>query len=130
MGTPHESTVGRRTPFAARFVGDANVIATDSVDGTVQVGGTRLPLAGAVAGPAWLVLRPEVIVWSPGSAGPLVGTVADVAFRGTGFTYRVEVAGLADPLKAEVAGGVPLEVGATVSLQIDPASCLLLPREP
>ena len=129
VGTPHDIYRRPATPFAARFVGDANVIAADAADGAVQVGAARLPVAGALSGPAWLVLRPEVVGVVSGSAGPLVGTVADVAFRGTGFSYRVEVPGLADPVKAEVAGGTPLVVGATVSLQIDPASCLLLPRE-
>ena len=90
----------------------------------------RLAIDGALSGPVWLVLRPEVVGVAPGPEGPLVGTVADVAFRGTGFTYRIDVAGLADAVKAEVAGGSPLEVGSTVSLRIDPASCLLLPREP
>ena len=129
VGTPHDIYRRPATPFAARFVGDANVIAADAVDGAVQVGAARLPVAGGLTGPAWLVLRPEVVGVVPGPEGPLVGTVVDVAFRGTGFTYRVVVAGLADPVKAEVAGGSPLAVGSTVSLRIDPASCLLLPRE-
>jgi ABC-type Fe3+/spermidine/putrescine transport system ATPase subunit len=129
VGTPHDIYRRPATPFAARFVGDANVIAADAVDGAVQVGEARLSIAGAISGPAWLVLRPEVVGVAPGTEGPLVGTVADVAFRGTGFTYRIDVPGLADPVKAEVAGGSPLEVGSAVSLRIDPASCLLLPRE-
>ena len=129
VGTPHDIYRRPATPFAARFVGDANVIAADAADGAVQVGGARLAIDGAISGPAWLVLRPEVVGVAPGPEGPLVGTVADVAFRGTGFTYRIDVPGLADPVKAEVAGGSPLEVGSTVSLRIDPASCLLLPRE-
>ncbi len=129
VGTPHDIYRRPATPFAARFVGDANVIAADAADGAVQVGGARLAIDGAISGPAWLVLRPEVVGVAPGPEGPLVGTVADVAFRGTGFTYRIDVSGLADPVKAEVAGGSPLEVGSTVSLRIDPASCLLLPRE-
>jgi ABC-type Fe3+/spermidine/putrescine transport system ATPase subunit len=129
VGTPHDIYRRPATPFAARFVGDANVIAADALEGAVEVGGTPLPVSGAAAGPVWLVLRPEVVGVVAGTEGPLVGTVADVAFRGTGFTYRVEVAGLADPVKAEVAGGTPLAVGTAVSLRIDPASCLLLPRE-
>src|SRR3954454_8600578 len=88
IGTPHEIYRRPATPFAARFVGDANVIAADAVDGAVQVGETHLPVAGAPAGPTWLVLRPEVVGVVAGSDGQLVGTVADVAFRGTGFTYR------------------------------------------
>ncbi len=129
VGTPHDIYRRPATPFAARFVGDANVIAVDAVAGAVQVGEARLSIDGALSGPVWLVLRPEVVGVAPGAEGPLLGTVADVAFRGTGFTYRIDVPGLADPVKAEVAGGQPLKVGSTVSLRIDPASCLLLPRE-
>ncbi len=129
VDTPHDIYRRPASPFAARFVGDANVIAADAAGGGVTVAGVRIPVAAGHEGPAWLVLRPEVVGVQPGPAGPLVGTVADVAFRGTGFTYRIDVAGLAEAVKAEVSGGTPIEVGQTVTLSVDPASCLLLPRE-
>ena len=85
----------------------------------------RLP-----AGDAWLVLRPEVVrLGAPDGAG-LRGTVRDLAFRGSGFGYRLEIAGLAETLKAEVPAeaGRPHELGSDVVVEFDPDSCVLLPR--
>ena len=61
----------------------------------------------------------------------LEGVVEDVAFRGTGYTYRIAVDGVAERIKAEVsASGLgPAELGASVVIAWDPASCRLLPRE-
>jgi hypothetical protein len=85
------------------------------------------------------VLRPEVVrLHPPVAADPpeasdgvaLRGTIRDLAFRGAGFTYRIEVAGLAELLKAELAaeGGVPFELGSEVAVTWDAASCGVLPR--
>jgi ABC-type Fe3+/spermidine/putrescine transport system ATPase subunit len=128
--------------FAARFVGDANVIPVEVTAGvgpgaTVSVAGRELAiptLDELPAGPAWLVLRPEaiqVVQSVPAGFGSLDGRIEDVAFRGTGFTYRISVDGVAERIKAEVAaGGVgPVELGTPVVLAWDPASCRLLPRE-
>ncbi len=117
------------TSFAARFVGDANVIPGEAAVGSIDIGGTRLPITTDMTGPAWLVLRPELVGVVPGPEGPLVGTITDVAFRGTGFTYRVDVAGLPEAVKAEATSGTAIEVGTTVTLRVDPTSCVLLPRD-
>ena len=82
-------------------------------------------------GEAWLVLRPEVIVVEPSDdgAGGMRGAVQDLSFRGTGHTYRIVVAGLAAPLKAEVAAtGGHHPLGSEVSVRWDPAACRVLPR--
>lgn len=128
--------------FAARFVGDANVIPVEVTAGggpgtTVSVAGRELAiptLDQAPAGPAWLVLRPEainVVQSVPAGFGSLDGVVEDVAFRGTGYTYRLSVEGVAERIKAEIAAGAagPAELGAPVVIAWDPASCRLLPRE-
>ena len=59
------------------------------------------------------------------------GTVIDLAFRGSGYSYRVEVPGVPEPVKAEVAAerGPALEVGSEVRVGWDAASCGLLRRE-
>ena len=85
------------------------------------------------AGPAWLVVRPEVVrldVPSADGGAALRGTVHDLAFRGSGYTYRIAVDGLDEPVKAEVAagGGASFELGSEVDLHWDPGSCGLLPR--
>jgi ABC-type Fe3+/spermidine/putrescine transport system ATPase subunit len=142
VGDPSQIYRAPSSPFAARFVGDANVIPTEiaasGVSGvTIVIGQRRLevpPADGVSAGPAWLVLRPEaiqIVASVPPGFGSLEGTVLDVAFRGTGYGYRIAVEGLADGIKAEVpaSGSGPAEVGSVVTIAWDPASCGLLPRE-
>jgi ABC-type Fe3+/spermidine/putrescine transport system ATPase subunit len=138
LGTPDQIYRAPASVFAARFVGDANVAAVDVTRGnggsaTVAIGEHRFAVPGAPPeGPAWLVLRPEVVrvVKRTGVSTGLAGTVCDCAFRGAGFAYRVAVPGLPEPLKAEVAAGMapPLAVGCEVALTWDGASCALLPR--
>ncbi|MBA3382391.1 MAG: ABC transporter ATP-binding protein [Actinobacteria bacterium] len=141
VGPPGEIYRAPVSPFAARFVGDANVLpvqinAVNAGEARVTLGGSELVVgAGAVetVGPAWLVLRPEVIRLSarPGTNGPaLTGTVQDVAFRGAGFSYRIEVPALEELLKVETAaeGGIPYELGSEVVVTWDRGSCSLLPR--
>jgi ABC-type Fe3+/spermidine/putrescine transport system ATPase subunit len=143
FGTPSEIYRTPSSPFAARFVGDANVIPVEiaeEADGRVSmgIGDHRLVLpasSGAKAGPAWLVLRPEIIRISDplGSIGcALDGIVRDFAYRGSGHAYRVAVPGLTEPLKVEVAaaGVTPFAVGSAISVSWSASSALLLPRKP
>jgi ABC-type Fe3+/spermidine/putrescine transport system ATPase subunit len=138
VGTPDQIYHQPSSPFAARFVGDANVLPVEvaSVDGeraTVVLGGAELVVqarGNAPVGPAWLVVRPEVVRLDTG--GSLRGIVRDGAFRGTGFTYQLEVAGLDEPFKAEVTSegqAVLLPLGSEIGLQWDPSACVLLARE-
>lgn len=140
VGSPDEIYRSPASPFAARFVGDANVIAVHVVapNGsgvTVEVGGVQVAVPArdrSVSGPAWLVLRPEAIRLAlvTGAQDGLVGTVRDVAFRGSGHSYRVDVPGVPETLKAEMQGsaGSPFGVGASVKLGWDGESCSLLER--
>jgi spermidine/putrescine transport system ATP-binding protein len=140
VGTPDEIYRSPASPFAARFVGDANVIPVEVLssserEAAVEAAGLRLPArcpAGMPPGPAWLVLRPEVVRLARDGASGVRGTVLDVAFRGSGFSYRVEVPGLPDPLKAEMSSEATyaLEVGSEVAVLWDAGACGLLPREP
>jgi ABC-type Fe3+/spermidine/putrescine transport system ATPase subunit len=142
VGTADEIYRTPASPFAARFVGDANVIPVEIVErdgasATVTVGGSGLRLAARCpeslsAGPAWLVVRPEVVRLARNGDSGLRGVVLDLAFRGTGFSYRVDVPGLPDAVKAEMAAGAapPVEVGGEVVVSWDVGSCGLLPREP
>jgi ABC-type Fe3+/spermidine/putrescine transport system ATPase subunit len=138
VGTPDEIYRRPASPFAARFVGNANVIPVELVErngarGTVDVAGSHIVApceADQATGPAWLVVRPEVIRLSPETSG-LRGVVLDVGFRGSGFTCRVAVGGLEEPLKVELpaeSGAAPA-LGETVGIAWDEASVCLLPRE-
>ena len=85
--------------------------------------------ADAVEGPAWLVLRPEIIsVRDPASGAAIKGTVRDVSFRGTGFSYRVAVPGIEEPIKAEVSGGPVFPIGAEVALSWESGADVTLHR--
>jgi hypothetical protein len=79
------------------------------------------------------VLRPEALRVSPAAGdanGALRGRIADLAFRGTAYGYRVEVPGLAEPLKVEAAGeGRPLAVGDAVDVTWGAEAASLLRRD-
>jgi ABC-type Fe3+/spermidine/putrescine transport system ATPase subunit len=138
LGTPDEIYSAPASPFAARFVGDANVLPVEVVGhgggrAAVTLAGQSLSVPcepGVATGEAWLVLRPEVVRVTEGDGSGLSGTVRDLAFHGSGFRYRVEVPGLPETLKAEMpadAGG-PRELGSRVGLCFDADACVLLPR--
>ena len=136
VGKPNDVYRRPATPFVARFVGDANVLPVDIErdDGgaRARIGGRDVPVdADGIGGPAWLVLRPEVIsVETPGEGDLVRGVVRDLSFRGTGFTYRVDVDGLNEPLKAEVSGGQAHPIGAEVALSWAADASRSLPRAP
>lgn len=146
-GIPEEIYHNPETAFIASFVGDANVLPTQvrsSKDGYAEY-----DCAGSVVRirtdrvlpdrDAWLVLRPEQIqVTARGArtqpqACGIDGVVADVAFRGTGFAYGVNVEGLDAPVKAEPALAVqakPIPVGTPVTMTWSSDAGCLLPRTP
>ena len=119
------TTIYRRpaTPYAAGFVGNANVIPCEveaALTGrTAHVADVRVDVGPeAPPGPAWLILRPESLaIGTAAAAGSsLNATVRDVAYRGTAFSYLLEAAGIEQMIKAEVADAPehPLEIGASV----------------
>lgn len=131
LGTA-ESIYRRPTSaFAARFVGDANVIPAEAEIDSVVVAGACMPRPSGLepwTGPAHLVVRAEAV--RAGPTGTLSGTVSDLAFRGSGYSYRVWVPGLPEPLKVEAPaeGEQPHLVGDTVHLSWDTESVVLLRR--
>jgi ABC-type Fe3+/spermidine/putrescine transport system ATPase subunit len=138
VGTPGEIYRSPASRFAAQFVGNANVIPVEvdsAADGTASVKVAGLDLSvrcdeTTAPGPALLVVRPEVVRLAAAGGGGLQGKVRDAAYRGAGFSYRLEVPGLDELVKAETAaeGSVPYELGSEVTLTWDPASCGLLQR--
>ena len=139
VGTPDEIYRRPATPFAARFVGDANVLPVDVVErngnrATVDLVGIRLvaPCDGALsAGPGWLVVRPEVIRLGAVAGDGMRGVVRDVAFRGSGFACQLDVEGLPEPVKAELSAesGMPPELGSAVGIAWDSEAVCLLARQ-
>jgi ABC-type Fe3+/spermidine/putrescine transport system ATPase subunit len=141
VGTPTEIYRCPATVFAAQFVGDANVLPVEVLesregDALLRVGShtRRVEASGTPPGPAWLVLRPEAVRVSgafTANGGPesLPGVVRDAAYRGTGFSYRIELQALDVFVKAETRGAIGHEVEQAVSVDWDPDACWLLPRE-
>ena len=135
VGTPDEIYRRPATPFAARFVGDANVLPVEIVElngsnATVELVGIRLlaPCERALAtGPGWLVVRPEVVRLGAVQGG-MRGVVRDVAFRGSGLACQIDVEGLPEPVKAELSAepGPPPDLGSTVGISWDSAAVCLL----
>jgi ABC-type Fe3+/spermidine/putrescine transport system ATPase subunit len=141
VGTADEIYRAPASVFSARFVGDANVIPvevvrTNGAQATVTMSGREVtvPSESSSLGPAWLVLRPEVVrlagLGRKDDLG-LRGTILDVAFRGSAFSYQIDVAGLETPLKAEVPAeaGVPIALGAEVQVVWEAEAGTLLHEE-
>ncbi len=140
VGAPTDVYRRPASVFAAQFVGDANVLPVEVVDAgeeesTVQLGDCRhqVRCPRPQPGPAWLVLRPEAIEMSAATgdrSGSLSGVVRDVAFRGTGFSCRIELPALGAQVKAEGRGATPpFAVDDAVAIEWAAESCWLLPRE-
>jgi ABC-type Fe3+/spermidine/putrescine transport system ATPase subunit len=133
VGEPDRVYRSPASPFVARFVGDSNVIPVElAADGeTVNVAGHQVRVTGNGVSPgaAWLVLRPDVVSLSaPGTGSGIRGVVRDVSFRGTGHSYRLQVPGLDDEVKAEMREGTAFGLDEEVDLGWDAAACRLLPR--
>ncbi len=124
--------------FAARFVGDANVVPVEIADSDgstiTTTGDLRIAVDApdATPGPFWLVVKPaDVRFGSLGDrdAGPR-GVVIDAAYRGSSFTYRVDCPALGATIKAEIPDDRPaVAVGSEVGLTWSPGRVRLLPRE-
>lgn len=139
VGTPDEIYHAPATPFAARFVGDSNVlpvevVSMDATTATIDVCGHRVEVdAGAVTttGPSWLVVRPESArLEEPNGSTACRGVVVDVAFRGTGFTYELLLDGFEQIAKVEMpaGSGEPFTVGSRVAMTWKQGAARLLPR--
>lgn len=136
LGTPDEIYRTPASAFAARFVGDSNLIparrgpgATNAQVGSISVAVSE---AAAAAGFVWLVVRPESMQVEDPSHDGLEGTIRDIAFRGSAYSYAVEISDLDLTVKAEVRhhGGQPYELGSTVKVAWPPGAAGLIPRDP
>ena len=141
VGPPTDVYRRPASVFAAQFVGNANVLPVEVVEmsgeeAVVRLGDRRKRVRCPFGGPgsAWLVVRPEAILVErlvdDRRDGPLHGVVRDVAFRGTGFSCRIELPALGIELKAEGPGAAaPFEVGDAVAVDWHTDAGWLLPRE-
>jgi ABC-type Fe3+/spermidine/putrescine transport system ATPase subunit len=129
LGTPEEVYDRPRSPFVARFVGAANVLAAELVGSgasatEARVGGGVVPLPPGAAhpvGPGWLVLRPELVRVTAAEGAALAGVARDVVFRGSERTCAVAVEGIEGVVQGSVSASMlgTLEVGQRVGLEWD-----------
>jgi iron(III) transport system ATP-binding protein len=151
-GSPEDVYHHPATPFVARFTGLAGELSVrvtgHGVDGTLELaaagvtdGSVRLPAlrpAPGADGPAsglrpgddaLLAIRPTgvVLLRSAEETPHLSGRVADVAFRGRGYEYAIDLPGLGR--LTGVFARHRADRGDSVDLRLDPEGCHLFPAE-
>ena len=107
--------------WTARFLGFHNVAEAEIRAGTARSPWGALALPGEVDGRVTLVLRPEALTIA--DTGPIEGTVSARRFHGDHVRVTIQSDADADAgasLELEVRGGSLPEVGATVSVAVDP----------
>jgi spermidine/putrescine ABC transporter ATP-binding subunit len=141
VGGPTDVYLRPASVFAAQFVGNSNVLPVEVVDTSgddalVQLGEARKRVRCPFheRRSAWLVLRPEAVLVEREAgrreAGTLRGVVRDIAFRGTGFSCRIDLPALDVQVKAESPGAVaPFDVGDAVVVDWRTDAGWLLPRD-
>jgi iron(III) transport system ATP-binding protein len=140
------------TPFVARFTGLAGELpvrvaghgsdgaleltASGVEDGSVRLPALRPAAAADGAGPAMkpgddalLAIRPTgvLLLRSAGETPHLSGRVADVAFRGRGYEYAIDLPGLGR--LTGIFARHRAERGDSVGLRLDPEGCHLFPAD-
>jgi iron(III) transport system ATP-binding protein len=131
-GSPEDIYNSPATPFVARFTGLAGELRVRvedvRADGIAEVepGAITATVRGDAPKPgedAVLLIRPTGVRLCGPSEGHLTGTVADVAFRGRGYEYAVDVPGHGrlTGIFASTRGARGDEAG----LRLDPAGCHL-----
>jgi iron(III) transport system ATP-binding protein len=129
QGTPQDLYQRPASRFLADFIGDANLVDGEVVDGgrTFVAADVRLAIDGAQPGPATLALRPHRLRLVGAGAGRVSGTCHRVDYLGSHLEVLVDTpwgtlllfAG--DDVSAPAAGGA-------VGIDFDPAAVIVLPR--
>lgn len=137
IAPPEEIYRAPISEYAARFVGDANVLRVDlrpQVPGLGLVGSHKVNvgnLEDPAAASAIMILRPTAIRLDDiVSDGPgLPGVVTDVAYRGTSYSCEVWVEALGEPLRAEISalGGFRIVVGDRVKANWSASEVQMIP---
>jgi putative spermidine/putrescine transport system ATP-binding protein len=129
VGTPRDIYFAPQDRFVAEFIGAANIVEADCVDGALALPGGKLPLAnGAAAGPVIAMIRPESIAVTAPDGAALAGQVDAVSF--VGDRQRLTVSGAtARPIIVDAPNAVAVKAGDRVGLRIEPAAIRLLPGE-
>jgi putative spermidine/putrescine transport system ATP-binding protein len=128
IGTPRDIYFEPATRFVAEFIGAANIIEADAVDGMLLLPGGRIPLPDrGIAGRVAAMVRPEAIDIVAIEDAPLRGQVERVSF--TGSRQRVTIVGAADrALVVDASNMLDLSPTARVGLAFRPGAVRILPE--
>ncbi|SHN06425.1 ABC transporter ATP-binding protein [Cryptosporangium aurantiacum] len=121
IGTPREIWEQPASEFVARFLGFTNIV---DVDGGASTPWGAVP--PAFAGERILV-RPAGVLLTP-TSGDAMGKVEVATFAGERVDILLAIPG-APPLKAHCPPATAPEPGDEVSVRLDPAQIVVLPRE-
>jgi putative spermidine/putrescine transport system ATP-binding protein len=120
--------------FAARFVGSRNALVLPVVDGRVALGAAfAIAAPGGADGRALVVFRPEDVHVGAADDPGHPGRVDVTVFMGATTRVHVELNGAID--RVRLYADLPtrqartLEVGAPVSVRVEPAAVLAFPAE-
>jgi thiamine transport system ATP-binding protein len=114
------------TRRVAVLLGLTNVVDAIAHAGIAATPWGPLPVPGTADGPIAVVVPPGGVV--PDPAGPIAATVRTATFQGARTTLELEVAPGAPPLQADVPSASAPTVGARLTIRIDPAAVVALPR--
>ena len=89
VGRPAEIYQNPISPWVARFLGEANLVGGQAINGHVATSLGNLPLVGPVRGPCQVVIRPEHLMVDRGDQG----VVSSVEFYGHDTSYELAVDG-------------------------------------
>lgn len=130
QAAPRDLYLRPRTVFAARFVGQADLLPCTIAGREGRLLWLDTPL-GRIAstsepaeGPISLLIRPEHVEFGEGR-NTLAGTIRRVVFSGRIVEYLVELAGGA-ALRVQGTSGQLREEGETVRLNLPPERCVVV----
>jgi iron(III) transport system ATP-binding protein len=129
QGTPQDLYRRPASRFLADFIGDANLVDGEVVDGgrTFESAGVRLAIDSAQPGPATLALRPHRLRLVAAGAGCLAGTCHRVDYLGSHLEVLVD-SPWGTLLLFTGDDEAPPTAGSPVGVDFDPAVAIVLPR--
>ena len=128
VGTPRDIYFAPQDRFVAEFIGAANIVEAECVDGALALPGGKLPLAAgaAPAGAVVAMIRPESITVTAPDGAHLLGQVDAVSFIGDRQRLTVSAAA-ARPLMVDAPNAIAIKPGDRIGLRVDPAAIRILP---
>jgi len=134
QAAPRELYLRPRTAFAARFVGQADLLPctiAGAEGGQLWLDtplGRIASTSEAASGPLSLLIRPEHVEFGEG-VNTLDGVIRRVVFSGRLVEYLVQLADGA-VLRVQGTSGVLREEGEAVRLRLPPERCVVIPGRP